>query len=233
MILSLEKEVLQKYLIRQVDYRFPDGNSQFDFKDTMVSRAFNEGLERTENCFSHICVRGYEKNGECYFNHLHMDQYSQFLYFFSNSLWKLTENEELCSKLILLNRDLSGCWFSFKATLPDIFILVHPVGSVVGHRNVTFSDYLVILQNVTINGLPDSALKLGKGLFMGAGAKIIGGGQIGNRVSIGAGTVVKNPEVSNDSIVYRDSNTGAVMHKENQKDRCADQNCFKDDLNAL
>lgn len=103
--------------------------------------------------------------------------------FFSNSLWRLTENEELCSKLILLNRDLSGCWFSFKATLPDIFILVHPVGSVIGHRNVTFSDYLVILQNVTINGLPDSSLKLGKGLFMGAGAKIIGGGQIGNRVA--------------------------------------------------
>ena len=59
------------------------------------------------------------------------------------------------------------------------------------------------------------------------------GRQIGNRVSIGAGTVVRNPEVSSDSIVYRDSNTGVVMRKSNQKDNCVAQNCFKDDLNAL
>lgn len=169
MYLSLEKEELQNYLVRQVDYRFPDRKSNFDFHDRMIAKAFDEGLERTENCFNHISIRGYEKNGESYFNHLHMDQYSQFLYYFSNTLWKLTAVQDLCSKLVLLNRDLSSCWFSYKAELPDIFVLGHPVGTVIGHINVEFSDYLVILQNVTINSLPDATLKLGKGLYMGRG----------------------------------------------------------------
>lgn len=230
MILSLDKDELQNYLIWQIDYRFPDRKSHFDFHDHMIAKAFDEGLERTENCFNHISIRGYEKDGECYFNHLHMDQYSQFLYFFSNSLWKLTDNQELCSKLILLNRDMSGCWFSYKADFPDIFALVHPVGTVIGHVNVEFSDYLMILQNVTINSLPDTTLKLGKGLLLAAGAKIIGGGYIGDRVSIGAGTTVKNPNVPDDYIVYRDDVTGAIVQKPNNKTNCFVQDYFKDML---
>lgn len=230
MILSLDKDELQDYLIRQIDYRFPDKKTHFDFHDKMISKAFDEGLERTENCFNHISIRGYEKNGECYFNHLHMDQYSQFLYFFSNSLWKLADNQELCSKLILLNRDMSGCWFSYKAALPDIFVLAHPVGTVIGHINVEFSDYLVILQNVTINSLPNSSLKLGKGLYLGAGAQIIGGGVIGNCVTIGAGTTVRNPNVPDDFIVYRDDTNGKIVQKPNRKNNCLIHEYFKDYL---
>jgi len=173
MELSLSKEDLQYYITQQIEYRFPDRKARFDFKDSVNSAAFEEGLERTENCFKHIKVRGYETinsrgEAETYFNHLHMDQYSQFLYYFSNSLWKREGNLDLCSKLILLNRDLSGCWFSFKADLPEIFILVHPVGSIIGHVNVEFQDYLVIMQNTTINSQPEPySLKLGKGLFLG------------------------------------------------------------------
>lgn len=179
MKLSLSIEDLQNYIAWQLEYRFPDRKSFLDFKEAHNKKAFMEALERMEYCFSHITVRGYNvmENGveRPFFNHLHSDQYSQFLYYFSNSLWKGEGNTDLCSKLILLNRDLNGCWFSYKGSLPDIFLLVHPVGSVIGHINVKFSDFLVIMQNVTINGsyVP---LELGEYLFLGAGAKIIGGG---------------------------------------------------------
>ena len=179
MEISICKEDLQYYVAKQLEYKFPDRKSHLDFKDIINKRAFEEALERIEYCHKHIKVRGYaiEKDGVKYtfFNHLNSDQYSQFLYFFSNSLWKKGGDPDICSKLILLNRDLSGCWFSYKAKLPDIFLLCHPVGSVLGNRNVAYSDYLVVLQNVTING-NDVPLKLGKYLFLGAGAKIIGGG---------------------------------------------------------
>lgn len=179
MELSMSTEELQYYIAKQLEYRFPDRKSYLDFKEPLNIKAFEESLERVEYCFKHIKVRGYSvRVGEVeqvFFNHLNSDQYAQFLYYFSNSLWRNGGNPDLCSKLILLNRDLNGCWFSYKANLPDIFIMVHPVGSVLGTRNVKYSDYLVIMQNVTVNG-NDIPLELGKYLFLGAGTKIIGGG---------------------------------------------------------
>lgn len=56
---------------------------------------------------------------------------------------------------------------------------------------------------------------------------------IGDCVSIGTGTVVRNPNVSDDSIVYRDDNKGAVVQKPNEKDNCFAQNYFKDTLKML
>lgn len=222
MVLSLSREDLQYYISHQLEYRFPDRKTKLDFSDKKNAMALADGLERTEYCFSHIHQNGYRTNvreGQTYFNHLHMDQYSLFLYYFSNSLYKREGNTDLCSKLVLLNRDLSGCWFSYKANLPDIFILIHPVGTVIGHRNVEFSNYLVILQNVTINAT-DKKLTLGKGLFIGAGAKIIGNGDIGSFCSIGANTLVRNPNLPDNYLIYQDVRTGVVTQTANPKESC-------------
>ncbi len=156
---------------------------------------------------------------QSFFNHLHSDQYAQFLYFFSNSLWKMDGNPDLCSKLILLNRDLHGCWFSYKGNLPDIFLLVHPLGSILGNKNVKYSNYLVVLQNVTING-NEEPLELGEYLFCGTGSKIIGSGKIGNRVSIGANALIRNPNIQDDFITYQDVKTGMIMQTHNRKEIC-------------
>ena len=220
MKLSLDKEELQYYVSRQLEYRFPDKKSILNFEEPINKKSFEEALERVEYCFQHIMVRGYsvvEKGDKnTFFHHLNSDQYSQFLYYFSNSLWKNGGNPDLCSKLILLNRDLSGCWFSYKAKLPDIFVLIHPVGSVLGNKNIEYSDYLVVLQNITING-SNIPLKLGKYLFMGAGSKIIGGGGIGDCVSIGVNTVVRNPNIPDNCVVYQDVCTGMITQRPNRK----------------
>ncbi|MGN0739629.1 MAG: hypothetical protein ACI4LX_05600 [Treponema sp.] len=176
MILSLEKAELKNYLILQTDNTFPDGNTKKEFSDSKFDVAFEEALQRCEKNFSHIKVRNYQKDGNPVLNHLHLDQYSTFLYYLSNSLWRISANRSLCDKLGLLNRSLSSCWISYKSNLPDIFLLTHPVGTVIGNANVTYNDFLVILQNVTINGASNTKLNIGKGVFLGAGCKIIGGG---------------------------------------------------------
>lgn len=231
MRISISVEELQYFVARQLECRFPDRKSFLDFKDSLTKKAFDEGLDRAEYCYSHIKVRGYfvEDRGvqHTFFNHLNSDQYAQFLYYFSNSLWKAEGNPDLCSKLILLNRDLNGSWFSYKANLPDIFILVHPVGSVIGNRNVQYSDYLVIMQNVTING-SDIPLKLGKYLFLGSGSKIMGGGTIGNCVSVGANTLVRNPNISDNFLIYQDVKTGIVTQAPDKNAVCfAKRNYFR------
>lgn len=118
-------------------------------------------------------------------------------------------------------------FLSYKCPMPGIFVLAHPVGSIIG--NAIYSDGLYISQNVTINthvnkdGQPD--LRIGKGCFLGAGAKIIGNAPIGNRVSIGVDALVYNKEIPDDSICVKDEN-GNVIIRQRRKKSCKAQEIF-------
>ena len=87
MELSLKKEDLKMYLDTQLKTFFPDNNNM---KGKDIDIAFDMGLERLENCFKYITFSAYcTDDGQTHFSHLHADQYAQFLYFFSNSLWNV------------------------------------------------------------------------------------------------------------------------------------------------
>ena len=226
MVLSLNKHELKRYLGNQLEVFFPD-NHKFEGSD--IDRAMDLGLDRLENCFKEITFPAYSNEaGQTFFSHLHADQYAQFLYFFSNSLWKISQNKVICDKVIYLNRILNNFFFSYKGLLPDIFFLGHPVGTVIG--NAVYSDYLVVFQNVTINTDEDEngnpAPVLGKGLFLGAGAKIIGNKPIGDRVSISVDTVVYDQEIGNDKVVITNMD-GKTIVKNRTKERCFAQNYFR------
>lgn len=225
MNMSLPKEDLKEYIAQQLRYFFPD---KYEFKGGDIDKALEWGLERTENCFSYIKNPAYTDNhGNTFFSHLHSDQYAQFLYFFSNSLWNLSENKPICDKLIYLNKALNGFFYSYKGKMPDIFFLAHPIGSVIG--NAGYSDFLVISQNVTVNTGEDKegklVPKLGKGLYLSAGAKIIGKEPIGDRVSIGVDAVVYNQQITDDKVVELTSN-GNILVRDRRKKTCKAQQYF-------
>lgn len=229
MILSLPRAELFNYVRAQLNHFFPDGQ---DLHWERGRAAFHLALDRTEYSFSRTTIRGYtDGGGNAMFSHLHSDQYSQFLYYFANSLWKLSEDQPVCGKLILLNKALNGCFFSYKGRLPDVFVLNHPVGSVIG--NAGYSDFLVISQNVTINtGTeqgPDDLPKLGKGLFLGAGAKIIGREPIGDRVSVGVDAMVYGQAVPDDKVVER-SPSGEIVVRDRRAEFCAAQMFFNEEI---
>lgn len=210
MILSLSRHELFEYINGQTEMYFPDKCIQGG-----DNRAFDLALDRLEYCFQHIKVKGYQEDGQAKFYHLHMDQYSAFLYYYANSIWKLGGNTAFADKLILLNRALSGMWFSYKNNLPDIFLFVHPVGTVLGNAN--YSDYLVVLQNVTVNTMVNETGNLqpniGKGCYLTAGAKVIGNGRIGDWCTVGVDTVLHNTPLSNKNLAYNDAN-GKLIIKE-------------------
>lgn len=225
MILSLPQAELFDYIRAQLSHFFPDGR---DLRWEQGKAAFHLALDRAEYSFSRTSTRGYtDGGGNAVFSHLHSDQYSQFLYYFSNSLWRLSENQPVCNKLILLNKALNGCFFSYKCRLPDVFVLNHPVGSIIG--NAGYSDFLVISQNVTINtGVEESSdptPRLGKGLYLGPGAKIIGREPIGDRVSLGVDAVVYDQAIPDDQVVVR-SPGGEMIVRRRRAERCAAQGLF-------
>lgn len=223
MRLSLSRDELRDYIGKQLDHFFPDGNTMRGRGDD-IDRALDLALDRTEHSFSRTAVRGYsDGHGTAQFSHLHSDQYAQFLYYFSNSLWKLSENKPVCDKLICLNKALNGYFFSYKCGLPDIFVFIHSVGSIIG--NAEYDDFLVILQNVTINTGEERPPKLGKGVYLAAGAKIIGHQPVGDRTSIGVDALIYDQAIPADKVVERAPN-GEIVVRDRRSELCMAQQYF-------
>ena len=214
MITSVKKNELKSFTRSQLSYFYPD---KYHFKGKDVDVALDIALDRLEYCFNHIAFRGYSIENEAFFSHLHSDHYSTYLYFLSNSLWNLSQNKILCDKLVLLNRALHSIWFSYKCLLPNVFFLMHPVGTVLG--NAKYGEYLVVYQNVTVNSNFDEkgrhAPYFGEKVILGTGAKILGNKKIGDRVSI-TDVTIYNEEIKSDTIIYRDKD-GTIKIKERTK----------------
>ena len=224
MIMTLSCQELFSYICKQADYLFPDN---VIFKGEDVRSAFSLALDRLENCIKTITLPGYH-NGEGIptFSHMHADQYAQFLYFFGNSLWRISQNRQICDKLLAMNRTLHSLFLSYKCNMPEHFVLGHPVGTILG--NADYGDYLVVFQGVTVNTEKDEygnpAPHLGKGLFLGAHSKIIGNQSIGDRVSIGVDAMVYGKNIPNDSIVFNDY--GNIVIRPRKRRSCKAQDYF-------
>lgn len=92
-----------------------------------------------------------------------------------------------------VNKLLNGCVLGRGCDFGPGFVLMHPVGVVInggvqGGRNVVIESGVVI--GAARNGLPVLVPTLGSAVFIGAGAKVLGGIKIGNNVKIGANAVV-------------------------------------------
>ena len=103
----------------------------------------------------------------------------------------------------MLNKALSACEIFYEVDLPDIFLLEHPVGTVMGRGK--FSDYFFFLQNCTVGANDNLYPELGERVIMLAGSKVLGTCHIGNNVIISANTYVKDEDIPDDCIVFGSS----------------------------
>ena len=216
MYLSLEQSQLVEYVKKQLDLFLPD---EYSIDMQVLSQGIEMALERCEACFEHILLPNYRNcEQQPIFSHLHMDQYATFLYFLGNSIWKQKQEKIMCDKILNLNRILNGFFISYKCEMPNIFVFAHPVGSIIG--NAKYSDGLYISQNVTIN--TDSGLRIGRGCFLGVGAKIIGGQKIGDRCSIGTDVVIYNQSISEDSVCLNVDGKLEIRRRKSNRTKCSE-----------
>lgn len=99
--------------------------------------------------------------------------------------WRLVPLAMIFNKLNVMG----GCIIGRGADFGEGFVLVHSLGVVIntsvrGGRNV------VLEHQVTIGAEKGSSPVLGDDVFIGAGAKILGGVKIGNDARVGANAVV-------------------------------------------
>lgn len=95
-----------------------------------------------------------------------------------------------------LNKLINGCVIGAAAKFEKGFVIMHPVGVVINSK-VTGGSNVVVESGVVIGDEKGQAPILGSNIFIGAGAKVIGGVTIGDNVKIGANAVVVKDIPSN------------------------------------
>lgn len=190
-VLTLAEHI--SLLEKQLQHFFPDGRAIGDLRQLV-----DHALAKVDYCFSKIKLPGYSEKGESKFNYLHSEQYAVFLYFASNLAWKEQTNIELASKLFYLNKALNGIVCMYDTALPDIFVIVHSVGIVLG--KASYSNYFAVYQNVTVGSDRDQSPTFGERVVLNGGSFVIGNCQLGNNVSVSAKSFLLHETIPDNSV---------------------------------
>ena len=209
--LSLSEVSLALYVQKQINVFFPDDNV---IDSSGIKDYITIALERLRECFETILLGYYIKDNKSYFNHMHGDHYSMFLYLLSNTAY-LNENLGLASKIFLLNKMLFGIDVFYEIALPKHFLFVHPLGTVLGRA--VYGDYFITYQGVTVGATTEGRYPtFSKGTILYSGASIIGHCKTGQNFVLAAKASLLNTDVDDNKVVL-----GAFpQHKiiENKKD---------------
>lgn len=194
---SLVRADLNRYVVKQMGHFFPDAKVPAERLLPFTTKA----IEKTEYCFSKIKIKYFFDGGNAIFSHLNTDQYAIFLYFLSNTIWREDGDDDLASRAYYLNKALNGLDVFYQVSLPEIFLLVHPLGTVLGRGE--YQDYFVAYQRVTVGGnMGLDYPRLGKGVAMYAGSALIGKCTIGDNALISTNTTVMDTDIPGNVVVF-------------------------------
>jgi len=181
---------LAAFTAAQLNTFFPDGRS---VQPRELCRWVDLAAQRFEYCFSRVAI------GSAEIDVLHSDRYCAYLYFLSNTIYREGADRRVAEKLFYLNKALHAFNCMYDCELPDIFLLIHVVGTVLG--KASYSNYLVVGQSCTVGAIRNEYPVLGERLIMGAGTSIIGNCQIGDDVMLAPGAQVLMRDVPSNSLV--------------------------------
>lgn len=201
---SLKRQDMNKYLKKLLRQYFPD-NAKLIITNKQLTTIINHAYERIEYCFSNIHDKYYDENGKIYFSHLNADHVCTFLYFLANTGYQFNLNKEFLDKLFYLNKIINSVDIYYKVKLPSIFVLTHPIGTVLG--NASYKDYLYVYQNVVVGSSPNNKginryPQLGRGNVLYSHVSVIGDTIVGDNVIFGSNSFVINKQIKSNSIVY-------------------------------
>ena len=198
MITSVSQSEIPSILIHQLESFFPVDEKEKECVTGLIERV----MERLEYCFGPNPNKYYHRNGETYFNPFNAGQYTIFLYYYSREVFLLS-NYFLADKIYYLNKIMNSCDLFYEVELPDFFMLDHPQGTVMGRakysNGLSFSQYSTVGNN---NGIYPI---IGENCRMCMNSAIIGNCHIGDNVTIGAGTIVKDEDIPSNSMVFGQS----------------------------
>lgn len=196
-LLNATSSKLCDYAARQLNHFFPDdaGISGKTFEPYIA-----QTLERLGACFAGIRRRKYQDDDGPFFNYLHPDHYAVFLYLLANTIYRVDAASKLAFRVYYLNKALHALDAFYDAELPEVFMLMHPIGTVLGHAK--YGNHFCAYQNCTVGSdEPGNTPVFGDGVVMYAGSTVIGKSKIGDNVVLGANAFVIDRDIPANSIV--------------------------------
>lgn len=193
---TLSPPALERYVATLLAHHFPDGHEA----GALLRDHLAATMKRLEHCFSHIRRKYYAQDGDVAFDHLNSDHFASFLYLLANTIWRETGAMETPTRLFYLNKILHGLDLFYSVELPPVFMLVHPLGTVLGHAR--YGNYLVVYQNVTVGADATGPYpSFGTGTILYARSAVVGDCTLGDNVVLGANAFLLNTSVPPNSLV--------------------------------
>jgi serine O-acetyltransferase len=192
---SLSAAGLAGLAARQVNAFFPDEHSVADHD---LRDAATGALARTAHCFSRIGNKYFFDGTSALFDHLHGDQYAMWLYLLGNELFRIGGPASVCKKIFLLNKALHGCDIFYEVELPSVFLLVHPLGTVLGRAR--YADHLIVYQRVGVGSNHDVYPTLGAHLTLRPGSSVLGNATVGEGCSVAAESLLLDRDLPAHSV---------------------------------
>lgn len=210
MNLEIPTPQLVSLVKKQINNNFFLENSE----EEIINECINIALQKSEYCFSKTENKYYKKNDVTYFNPFHSGQYSIFLYFLSQAIYiKKQAPNTLSDRVYYLNKIMNSLDVYYEINMPSIFMLDHPLGSVLGRA--IYGEYFTFSQQCTVGNNKGIFPTIGKHVTMFSGSKIIGDCTIGDNVKIAANTYIKDTDIPSNSLVFGSSPN--LIVKENAK----------------
>ena len=199
MNISIKKNQLFDFIINQINFHFKDN---VKVKKSDILSCLNLALDKTAFCFSKINDKYYydKNNKKINFNHLNSDHLATFLYFLSYECFDNEKRISICDKIYYLNKSLNSVDIYYQVKLPDIFLLVHPVGTVLGRA--IYEDYLMVYQGVNVGSNKANSPKFSKFTILRPSSTILGKCDIGLNCEIAAGSILVDQNLSKNTIYF-------------------------------
>ncbi len=212
LITTLNPADISDYLAIQCNNFFPDKKI---VKGIDIINYVKNVLDKIEFCFKHVTLNYYNKNGSPFFNHLNSDHYCIFLCYLAREIYTNKEDISISSKIFLLNKALHGIDSFYGIKLPDIFIVCHPLGTVLG--NAVYADKMVFYQNVTVGSTTEGVFpKFLGSTILYSNSSVIGNCVLGKNVIIGANSSIINLNIQDNFTVLGNYPNNKLIKSKNQ-----------------
>jgi serine O-acetyltransferase len=209
--ISIPETHLVDLVNSQLNYHFPDHQ---EICIQTLQNSVKSALYRIRKCFDSIVLKYYGYGEESYFSHLHGDQYSMFLYLLSNEVY-LANDEILAAKIFLLNKSLFGIDAFYSIKLPDHFLFVHPLGTVLGNAN--YGDFFVVYQGVTVGSTTQGIYPtFSTSTILYSSSSIIGNCHTSENFVLGANASLINSNIPANKIVVGNYPNHSILENKNK-----------------
>jgi len=121
-----------------------------------------------------------------------------FLYLLSRSAFLAGADNQLPTKLFLLNKALHAIDAYFEVELPAVFLFVHPLGTVLGRGK--YGDYLTVYQRCGVGSNHDVYPELGRLVTLHPGSSVLGRCKVGDNVSLATDSLLLDCNVESNNV---------------------------------